>query len=127
ERSVVALVVDRSLSGRPVVRITGSGRSVVERVDRVVVLRLERNVEVLRWLAADDGGGAPVPPEVDSGGALVAGPEAAVRCDRLVEPLGGLEVSDTDPQVVDRSGAPDAAVMHCLAPVAARSGKKAPV
>src|SRR6266542_3162462 len=54
EGSVVAGVVERALAGRPVVAVAGTRQLAVERVDGLVVGRLERDVDLLRRVAGDE-------------------------------------------------------------------------
>src|SRR5687768_9282094 len=102
EGGVIARVVDGSLAGGAVVAVAGRGGVAMEAVDRLVVRRREREMDVLgRALAGDDREGSADARELRPVAELAADAETGRGPDRLVEARRGVDVGDADPEVVD--------------------------
>ena len=103
ERAVVARVVDGALAGTAVVLVARGERGGVERPHGRVVLRREREVDVLRErpLVVDQREAEVLADHLDVVRLVHADPQPGVRGDRRVEALGRGGVADADPEVVD--------------------------
>src|ERR671934_17345 len=106
KRAVVAGVVEGALAGTAVVLVARGERGGVERPHGRVVLRREREVDVLgeRPPVADEREAVVRAGEPHAVGLVVGQAEPGVRGDRRVEAPGDLRVADADPQVVEHPG-----------------------
>ena len=103
ERAVVARVVDGALAGTAVVLVARGERGGVKRAHGRVVLRREREVDVLRErpLVVDQREAEVLADHLDVVRLVDADPQPGVRGDRHVEAPGRGGVADADPEVVD--------------------------
>src|SRR4051794_33022072 len=103
EGAVVARVIDRALARGSVVLVPRRERGGVEGAHRGVLLRGEREVDVLRErpLVPDEREAVVRAGQLHAARVIVRQAEPGVRRDRRVEAPGGLRVTDADPEVVD--------------------------